>query len=63
MKRLIGMALAATVAIGVAMSVTSCSDKPGPPPGAPQATINQQDTNPQSAPSYGQIREAQKEGQ
>ncbi len=40
-----------------------CADKPGPPPGAPPATINQQQDNQQTPPTYGQTREEQKEGQ
>jgi hypothetical protein len=42
--------------------LSSCADKPGPPPGAPPATINKQDTS-QAPPTYGQIREEQKENQ
>lgn len=42
--------------------LSSCADKPGPPPGAPPATINQQQDQ-QTPPTYGQTREEQKEGQ
>lgn len=43
--------------------LNGCADKPGPPPGAPPATINQQQSNQQTPPTYGQTREEQKEGQ
>ena len=43
--------------------LSGCADKPGPPPGAPPATINQQQTDQQAPPTYGQTREEQKEGQ
>lgn len=43
-------------------ALSSCADKPGPPPGAPPATINQQQDQ-QTPPTYGQTREEQKEGQ
>lgn len=42
--------------------LSSCADKPGPPPGAPPATIHQQQDQ-QTPPTYGQTREEQKEGQ
>lgn len=47
--------------VGIAL-VSGCADKPGPPPGAPPATINQQ-RDQQTMPTYGQTREEQKEGQ
>lgn len=40
-----------------------CADKPGPPPGAPPATIHQRQDSQQAPPTYGQTREEQKEGQ
>lgn len=43
--------------------LSGCADKPGPPPGAPPATINQQQNDQQTPPTYGQTREEQKEGQ
>ncbi len=42
--------------------LSGCADKPGPPPGAPPATINQSQDN-QQPPTYGQSREEQKENQ
>jgi len=54
--------LVLTVTLLTVTVLSSCADKPGPPPGAPPATINQQDTQ-QTPPTYGQTREEQKEGQ
>ncbi|MDW8104525.1 MAG: hypothetical protein RMK92_05890 [Armatimonadota bacterium] len=55
-------ALALLVALLTVAVLNSCADKPGPPPGAPPATINQQQDQ-QTPPTYGQTREEQKEGQ
>jgi len=54
--------------MGVALTLlnlamlSGCADKPGPPPGAPSATITQQKNSQQTPPTYGQTREEQKEG-
>ncbi len=42
--------------------LSGCADKPGPPPGAPPATISEQKGDQQTPPTYGQTREEQKEG-
>lgn len=55
--------LAMLVTILTVAVLSGCADKPGPPPGAPPATINQQQNSQQAPPTYGQTREMQKEGQ
>ncbi len=62
MKLLLPKILVLTVTLLTVTVLSSCADKPGPPPGAPPATINQQDTQ-QTPPTYGQTREEQKENQ
>lgn len=59
MYKLVGGALIALLTIAV---LDGCADKPGPPPGAPPATINQERNSQQIPPTYGQTREEQKEG-
>jgi len=55
--------LAMLVTLLTVAVLSGCADKPGPPPGAPPATINQQQNSQQAPPTYGQTREMQKEGQ
>ena len=62
MRRAIFRALTVVATLLTVAVLSSCADKPGPPPGAPPATINKQDTQ-QTPPTYGQTREEQKEGQ
>ncbi|MGQ9487145.1 MAG: hypothetical protein ACUVTY_03055 [Armatimonadota bacterium] len=56
--KLLGMSITLLTLAGL----SGCADKPGPPPGAPPATINQQQNSQQTPPTYGQTREEQKEG-
>ena len=63
MKAVYSKTTGVVVALLTLAALGGCADKPGPPPGAPPATINQQRDNQQTPPTYGQTREEQKEGQ
>ncbi|GIV18206.1 MAG: hypothetical protein KatS3mg022_3641 [Armatimonadota bacterium] len=63
MERTFSRILAILVTLLTVAGLSGCADKPGPPPGAPPATINQQQNNQPTPPTYGQTREEQKEGQ